>query len=327
MKRREFITLLGGAAAAWPLAARAQQPAMPVIGFLSSASPRRDPRPYVRAFRQGLNETGYVEGQNVAIEYRWADGQYDRLPALAADLVRRQVDRDRRDRHCLRRSRPRRRPRRFRSCSATGVDPVKLGLVASLNRPGGNVTGVTILAVELAAKRLELLHELVPDADVDCAARQSDQSRCRDSVERRAGGGARARTASCMSSTPAPSARSMRPLQRSSQAGRRRSSSAPIAFFNSQREQLVALAARHAVPAIYQYPRVRRGRRPDELRQRHLRMRIVRSASMPVASSRARSPPTCRCCSRPSSSWSSTSRPPRRSASTCRRRCSPAPTR
>ena len=189
VQRRVFISLLGSSVAAWPLAARAQQPVMPVIGFLHPTSPDAFTEP-LRGFRQGLKESGFVESETVAIEYRWADNQTDRLAALAAELVRRRVA-------VIATFGP---PAALAAKAATttipivfnsGDDPVRLGLVASLARPGGNLTGINFLVGELAAKRLELLRELVPGATrvallLDPSAGQITETTLRD-VEAAAG--------------------------------------------------------------------------------------------------------------------------------------------
>jgi putative tryptophan/tyrosine transport system substrate-binding protein len=164
MKRREFVTMIPGAAVAWPLAAWAQQPTMPVIGFMNGTSPQGYGH-FVAAFRQGLIETGYTEGQNVVIEYRWAEGHYERLQALAADLVQRRVA------VIVATSTPanvvaKKATTEIPIVFTTSSDPVEIGLVASLDRPGGNVTGAVTLNVEVVSKRLELLHELLPATSV-----------------------------------------------------------------------------------------------------------------------------------------------------------------
>jgi putative ABC transport system substrate-binding protein len=251
MRRRQFITLLGGAAAAWPLGAPAQQAAMPVIGFLSTRSSNDSAR-FLAAFHRGLNETGHVEGQNVAIEYRWAQGKYDQLPALAADLVRRRVTVI---------AAPESSPGALAAKAATptipivfhvGGDPVALGIVPSLSRPGGNVTGVVTLNVEVGAKRLELLHELVPTATI-IALLVNPASPVAETLARDAHSGA------------GTLGLNLHVLHASTERdfdtvfatlGQLRAGGLVIGsdvFFNTQSRQLAALAVRFAVPAIYQY--------------------------------------------------------------------------
>jgi putative tryptophan/tyrosine transport system substrate-binding protein len=248
MKRREFIALLGGAAASWTRAAYAQQPALPVIGFLNGASADSYAR-QVAAFRQGLKETGYVDGQNVTIEYRWAEGKYDRLPALAADLVRRQVS-------VIAATTT---PANLTAKTATstipivftaGGDPVQLGLVASLRRPGGNVTGVTVLAEELAPKRMELAHELVPTATLIglLVNPRSPNPEAKKRAAQAAAATLGLQLDVLHASTDAELDDAFATLVQK-QAGALVTDA--DVFFTSRAERLAALAARHSMPVIY----------------------------------------------------------------------------
>jgi len=251
MRRREFITLLGGAAAAWPVAARAQQPAVPVIGWLSSRSPGES-KHLVDAFRSGLQTLGYVEGKNVAIHFRWAEGQYDRLPAMAAELVREKVA-------VL--ATLGGEPSALAAKAATstipivfnvGGDPVKAGLVASLNRPGGNATGVSLLTFAPEAKRLGLLHEVVPNTEVIGALINPNYQGAEDqwrevqdaarAIDRRV---ERALAASEQELEPAFEALVQK------QVAALLVTADP--FFNTRRDRIVALAARFKLPTMYQF--------------------------------------------------------------------------
>jgi putative tryptophan/tyrosine transport system substrate-binding protein len=250
--RRHFLTLLGGAAAAWPLVARAQQPAMPVVGVLSAEWPDQF-TDRLRVFRDGLRETGYVEGRNLAIEYRWAEGQNDRLPALAAELVRRQVS-------VIVTAGSTPAALAARAATTTipiafylGADPVEAGLVTSLSRPGGNLTGVVTLNVEVAPKRLELLHELVPTARIIAALINPTNPVLAETLTRDLQTAANTLGVQ-LHILHASSERDFDTVFAS--LFQLRAGGLVIgadALFNSRSEQLAALTIRHAVPAIYQF--------------------------------------------------------------------------
>jgi len=252
IRRREFITLLGGTAAAWPLAARAQQPTMPVIGFLSSASPNLY-SDRLRTFREGLKEAGYVAGRNVEIDYRWAEGHNDRLPALAAELVHREVT-------VIAAAGGTPSALAAKAATATipivfgvAVDPVEVGLVASLNRPGGNLTGVTNLNAEVGPKRLELLHELLPAATIIAVLVDPTNPTLAEAFLPDLQAAARALGVR------------LHVLQASKEGDfdtvfatliQLRASAliiGPSTYFVARSEQLAALAVRHAVPTIFHY--------------------------------------------------------------------------
>jgi putative ABC transport system substrate-binding protein len=249
VKRRQFITLLGGAAAAWPLAARAQQPAMPVVGFLTSLG-RNDRPNLVEAFRRGLGEAGYVEGRNVAIEYRFAENQHDQLPALAADLVGRKVS-------VIAPAGGTNPILAAKAATTTipivftfGGDPVMAGVVASLNRPGGNITGVSFFGPLLSGKGLGLLHELVPNAAViallvnpnlpESARTVSDAHEAAHTLSRQ--------LLVLNASTPSEINMAFATLRQ------RRAAALLVGgdpFFTSRRQQIVALTTRDAIPDMY----------------------------------------------------------------------------
>jgi putative ABC transport system substrate-binding protein len=250
LRRREFITLLGGAAATWPLTAPAQQPMMPVIGYISSRSPQAE-QSELSAFRQGLNETGYVEGRNAAIEYRFASGRLDRLPALAADLMRRRV--------AVIAAAGNVAARASKESTAeipivfhTADDPIAIGLVTSLSRPGGNVTGVTAMAGALPTKRLELLHELLPMATtVGLLVNPANANAEPDSGALQAAAGALGLQAYVLNAASDDDIETV-----FANLSRKQITALVVnsdAFLTSRRKVIVGLAARYKIPAIYSF--------------------------------------------------------------------------
>ena len=250
LKRREFITLLGGATAAWPLTGRAQQPAMPVVGILNAGS-REVVRSQIAAFLEGLKESGYVEGQNLAVEYRFAEGQFDRFPALASDLIRRQVS-------VLFTSSPAGVHAAKEATStipivfSVGDDLVASGIVPSLNSPGGNLTGVYQFSTELEAKRLGLLHEMVPKATIIAVLVNPNFSSAEDQLrevqEAAASLGVQLVIVRANAESDFDTAFATLVQQRATAL-----LVCASPFFNIRRQQLVVLAARHALPAIYEW--------------------------------------------------------------------------
>ncbi|MFL5083351.1 MAG: ABC transporter substrate-binding protein [Xanthobacteraceae bacterium] len=250
MNRRELITLFGSAVA-WPLPARAQQSAMPVVGFLHSSSPGGY-APRVAAFRQGVNEAGYIEGRNVTIEYRWAEGHHDRLPELAADVVRRKVT------VITATTTPAALAAKAATATIpvvfeTGGDPVKLGLVANLNRPGGNLTGVTNLNVEVTPKRLEVLHEIIPTATTFALLINSSSPGLAESTTRNVRASARTLGVALhvvSATTDNEIDDAFASLAKVRAGGLVIGSDS---FFTSRSERLASLALRYALPAVYQW--------------------------------------------------------------------------
>jgi len=301
MKRRAFITLVGGAAAAWPLAAHAQQTAMPVIGFLHSASADTF-ADRLRAFRQGLKETGHVEGGNVTIEYRWAENQLDRLPALAAELVRRQVTRIVAAGGTVSTLAAKAATTTIPIVFAAGEDPVRLGLVESIARPGGNLTGINFLNTELTAKRLGLLRELVPKAVRIAVLVNPDNAPIAEPMLRETLESARAIGLQIQVFNVSNS----REIDATFPVLVRERPDAlfigPDPFFNNRRKQLVLQAMRHGLPAGYASREYVEAGGLMSYGTDFLDT-FARSVPMPGAFSGASSRRTCRSFNQPSSNW------------------------